>query len=232
MIKVISFIVTVVILLFFLIYNIIVKKRKNEVLIKISEFFDRLNDDFINIICDTIDKVDATGRVDVDDFEEFSNEILLTIYNNSWNLVCEQLEKQFGEHKYYSLIKKIVTKEHVEEIVCSIYEQSTFQNRIKTVMTDEARKIIKEIEDEEKAAEKEAESYEKASEEDVDNEYNGEHDISEFEAGRMSMVEPEYPDNESPYEEKDETMELISEDIQETPINEELEHIISSSSED
>ena len=83
MIKVISFIVTVVILLFFLIYNIIVKKGKNEVLIKISEFFDRLNDDFINIICDTIDKVDATGRVDVDDFEEFSNEILLTIYNNS-----------------------------------------------------------------------------------------------------------------------------------------------------
>lgn len=212
MTQVISSIIAIIIIAGLLGYSYITRRNKQEIIDEINEFINSLTDEFLKIVTKTVDDSDPDG---FNNFEEFTNNVLIKTYDTVWEFVEKKLENSFSKEKY-SIIIKLINKSNVEDTVIKIFNSSSLQDKLESIFNDAARQTIKEMEEEERRAAEEAEKYER---DEVDTEeYNGEHDISEFEAGRESMIEPEAPDNEAEYKEDDETMEII-EDTEDESIN-------------
>ena len=169
-----------------------------------TEFLNSIKDSLIDIVGKAVDNIDSNKYLD---FAEYQAAVVNAIYEDCWDYAQKKIAANISNATLSAMVSKLVTEENVRSIVDTILSETKNMDKISTIFSNNITHKLKAIEDEEAEAAVLAAKYEAGE---VEEEYEGEHDLSEFEKGRMETVEPEYPE-ETNIDTEDETVEVVGE---------------------
>jgi len=169
-----------------------------------TEFLNSIKDSLIEIVGRVVDDIDSNKYLD---FAEYQAAVVDAIYKECWEFAQRKIAANISNATLSAMVSKLVTEENVRSIVDTILSETKIMDKISTIFSNNITHKLKAIEAEEAEAVSLAAKYEAGE---VEEEYAGEHDLSEFEKGRMETVEPEYPE-ETNIDTEDETVEVVGE---------------------
>lgn len=199
----ISYVLGILVLgvIIFFIYNNYKSKNGEE---KLKEFLDKIQDIVKNAIIEMIDKVDITKIKE--DFPHFQAEFFENIYTNIYDLCLKELEEI--DSITAALVKKLLTREKIEEYVLTIMDDGDIQDKLTDLYNIAIKDSINRIEEEDLAAAKEAEEYETASEESTIPELDPTKTVDPFVEQKEEKINPP-KEEESDTVEDDGSIEII-----------------------
>lgn len=188
------------VIIFFIIKNY--KSKNNEE--KLKEFLFKIQDIVKNNIIEIIDKFDISTIKE--DLPNFQAEFLESIYTNIYNLCIKELEGI--DSITAAIIKKLLTKEKIEEYVLTIMDDGDIQDKLTDLFNIAIKDTIYRIEEEDLEAAKVAEEYETASEESTIPELDPTKVVDPFVEQKEEKINPP-KEEESDSVEDDGTVEII-----------------------
>lgn len=205
-----SFVVGVVIiaLMIFFIYRKYTSIEKDRVLL----------DQFLNSIQDIAKKhiIEAIENFDFNNikgtFGELQAEFVQGIYDDIWDLCVAEIDKLKGNDDIlYTLLKKIITKEKINDYVITLYSDETIQEKLSEIYNIALKEKFDKIEEEDKKLEQEAIIYDMG--EVSDKSHVKKLDPSKVPGAEEEEIIPPVEEESDVVSKDDPTIEVISEDI-------------------
>lgn len=205
-----SFVVGVVIiaLMIFFIYRKYTFIEKDRVLL----------DQFLNSIQDIAKKhiIEAIENFDFNNikgtFGELQAEFVQGMYDDIWDLCVAEIDKLKGNDDIlYALLKKVITKEKINDYVITLYSDETIQEKLSEIYNTALKDKFNEIEEEDKKLEQEAIIYDMG--EVSDKSHVKKLDPSKVPGAEEEEIIPPVEEESDVVSKDDPTIEVISEDI-------------------
>ena len=208
--SIISFVIGVIIigLMIFFIYRKYSSNENNKELL--DKFFDNIQDIVKNHIIKAIEKFDFSNAKN--SFVEIQADFIEGMYDDIWDLCVSEMDKLKGNDDIlYSVLKKLLTKDKIQDYVITLFSDESIQNKLTDIYNAALEGKMEEIKQEDEKLEKESEEYDMG-------EISEASHIQKLDPSKVPGVEDEEiippVEEESDIVSKDDpTVEIISEDI-------------------